>query len=1109
MADLALKIKMDSADASRQFHELSLSSETARKQLEKFADTFKHDQIDAFIDRQKLMSIAMSATGRDTDGLSQQINAYQREIERLIKSGLDPQDEAIQKLQSEYITLKEKQEAVNKSTEEAAEAAKKASAENARLADMTGKLLDAHDDHERTLIKLNERKKELKDQIKDLIKSGISPESDEVKKLESEYNKLTEEVKANEMAHKMQEKAVKAANAALIGIGASILAAGTLAVKAAADVEDQVASLVPMMGGSEEAATNLFKTIQKEAATTPFAINSITASVRTMMPAFQGSADEAVKAFRMLGDTAQGNSQKLESITNAYTKAMMKNKVSMQELNTINSAGVPIFNEMAASMGINVEKLMEMSKQGELTGEHLTGAFKRMTSEGGLFFNGMDSASDTFNMRILGIKENMTILAGTIGEKFLPMVKDVAGAVYNAVASFNDWIQEGDNFEKLVSALTIAVAGATAALITFTVAMKIIPIIQGVTKAIQAAGGAMELLKIKIHAVNAAIKANPIGLIAGGIAVGVAALTTGIGLLAANQKEAEKAGENFAKNLNDTSNEANNLLNEFEKLNKEKEVDLETSTKLIKLYPGLVDRIDTTTASVEDYRKAIAELNREQAINTAMDYFRDWQKAQTQIYNFSNSPNSDALKHLEVWENTARLAEKQINTILGAVDMMFHSESGNFINLPVTPQVTITNEREINDVITDFIGSVNNNARAETEKSLQQRLNDIQKSDTQELNERVNIIKSFLSQRANLENVAGDERIEFYEKQKELLLSNQNLSNAERLAAEQAVNDIILEINQSNLEQLQELEGEKTDKLKEEAKKRFELFQEKLNLSTQAELSSYDEKLKFAKDFFAERAKNQSDDYNLQIEYLQEYLENNLNMYEEYSDERIAIEKALTSVLEDIHEKRKEMERAEIEEKINHITNFLSGINDIFDAFIDKNQKTIRELEKNNRELKKENEQANASLIRDNEKTIANLQKKNEENAKYTRFLSAAEAGINSALAFTKALTASPPPFNIIAAAGVLASGIAQQVKIQNTKIPSFETGGRFIVPKTNSVDGALFRANQDEVVNITPRGMSGNENFNFNLIVDGQVFANLMNVKARAGELYNLVLAT
>lgn len=57
------------------------------------------------------------------------------------------------------------------------------------------------------------------------------------------------------------------------------------------------------------------------------------------------------------------------------------------------------------------------------------------------------------------------------------------------------------------------------------------------------------------------------------------------------------------------------------------------------------------------------------------------------------------------------------------------------------------------------------------------------------------------------------------------------------------------------------------------------------------------------------------------------------------------------------------------------------------------------------------------------------------------------EATINTYTAFTKALTAAPPPFNYVLAAGTLAAGMAKVIAISSMSIPAAAMGGAFKVP--------------------------------------------------------------
>ena len=681
MADLSLRIKADFEEASRQFKELAEASENTREKIAKFTEKFKVESVDKFIERQDLAAVAMKATGRDTDGAKAQLAAYQREIERLIKSGLDPQDAALQKLQGEY-------------------------------------------------------------------------------------SRLTKEVEANEAAHKMQEKAVKAAQGALLGISAAIAAGAGIAIKAAAANEDMIAAFTPLMNGDVNKATALFKAIQKEAATTPFEIDKIAASVKALMPAFGGSAKEATAAFRMLGDTAGGNAQKLESITNAYTKAMLKGKVSMQEINTIANAGVPIYSELAKSMGVTEAKMMEMSKKGQITSDDLTKAFQNMTSEGGIFFKGMETSSDTFNMRLLGIKENVGILAGTIGEKLLPAAKDVAGKVLDAVQSFTAWIQEGDNLKKMADGLMYALAGVTAGLVAFLVVTK--------------GAAAIHAVATAFRVLTAAMAANPFGAIAVVVTAvlipaliylyknwdmvqtylqqGIARLEFAFKWLGSQIKEKLIIAFNSIKIAGATFIDFihGNIIRGVGKL-------LEVMGKL----PFVGEMFNAASAQVMRLGNAIHDVAEQTRQNSreAIQAAKDEQDAiEAELKAKLNATNAAAI---------ARRAELQQKKEAVEEELQAETEAGQ-------QRVAIMEGAE----------------KKKTEAALQmlrERLNAVALTEKQALNEQADAVAQFLRQRADLESVDGEERIAFIKNLRDQLLADEKNFAENRAAIEKAANEAIAE----------------------------------------------------------------------------------------------------------------------------------------------------------------------------------------------------------------------------------------------------------------------------------------------------------------------------
>ena len=119
MADLALRIKSDFEQAEKDFASLAASSDYAKSKIEKFTEKFKTDSIDRFTDRNKLAAAAATATGGKMAGMQKEAAGLKREMERLIKSGLSPQDPALRKLQADYTTLSKDIEANTKTTKKA------------------------------------------------------------------------------------------------------------------------------------------------------------------------------------------------------------------------------------------------------------------------------------------------------------------------------------------------------------------------------------------------------------------------------------------------------------------------------------------------------------------------------------------------------------------------------------------------------------------------------------------------------------------------------------------------------------------------------------------------------------------------------------------------------------------------------------------------------------------------------------------------------------------------------------------------------------------------------------------------------------------------------
>lgn len=205
--------------------------------------------------------------------------------------------------------------------------------------------------------------------------------------------------------------------------------------------ENAEAAFTPMMGGAD-GARKMIERLKQEAASTPFEFENLANTAQQLLPIMNKDIDLTVKRMRMMGDMAGGNAEKMQRITGGYMKAMLKGKVDMESLNIITEAGIPIMQELAKVMGMETgKKFSKAISKGKVSVDDLTKAMENMTGKGGMFYKGMDLASQTLDGRLSTLRDNVKNAAADLGEAFAPAMKDVVELLIAGVPKVESWIK--------------------------------------------------------------------------------------------------------------------------------------------------------------------------------------------------------------------------------------------------------------------------------------------------------------------------------------------------------------------------------------------------------------------------------------------------------------------------------------------------------------------------------------------------------------------------------------------------------------------------------------------------------------------------------------------
>jgi tape measure domain-containing protein len=310
----------------------------------------------------------------------------------------------------------------------------------------------------------------------------------------------------------------------LVVAGSAAMAARAI-IAPAIDIETARTQFAILLGDAQK-ASGFVQQLLDFSARTPLQFGDIQATANALLAAGV-AANSVVPLMQQLGDVAQGDAGKLQSVTHAYV--MMKNsgKVTLEQLNVLMNAGIPIVDELGTAMGKTSSQIMAMVSRGQLGFGDLRTAMDAMTGPGGRYQGMMERMSATTAGRLSTMADNWKMARAEIGEQVLPALgkaiddisrgiqelsdsgqlqewgKDAAAAVtavWNAVQGLADFISRNKDTIVMTAglyagvtawrALVDAVKAAETALVAYGVVAARVPVAQAAANAASLAASA-------------------------------------------------------------------------------------------------------------------------------------------------------------------------------------------------------------------------------------------------------------------------------------------------------------------------------------------------------------------------------------------------------------------------------------------------------------------------------------------------------------------------------------------------------------------------------------------------------------------------------------------
>jgi DNA repair exonuclease SbcCD ATPase subunit len=383
---------------------------------------------------------------------------------------------------------------------------------------------------------------------------------------------------------------------------------------------------------SEEKADALMKQMIRTAAITPFGVEDVTEGAKQLL-AFNVAAEDVNKTLIGLGDVAAGMGLNLKDLVMLYGTTIAKGKMDTMDLYQFLNRGIPIADEIAKVMGLDVtnaiKEVQKQIKAGKVTSDIFIQAMQSMTAEGSKFGGLMEAQSKTITGQISNIED-------AIEQMFNDLGKSQEGVINTGLGVVSTLVENWETVGKVLMTV-VAAYGAYKAAVISMIAISKAQVAWESAKAFLSLAKSITTAKDAMALFNLVSSSNVLGLVLGAVAAGV----TMFNLFGNSAEDAATKTSKFTESANEASSKVESLISILKTAKEGSKVYKDTIKELSNIYDNygiaidkikedesnLVDvkqqEIDKSKELVEQIKLEATERNRANAISKANEEYNN------------------------------------------------------------------------------------------------------------------------------------------------------------------------------------------------------------------------------------------------------------------------------------------------------------------------------------------------------------------------------------------------------------------------------------------------------------------------------------------------------
>lgn len=204
-------------------------------------------------------------------------------------------------------------------------------------------------------------------------------------------------------------------------------------------------------------ADQIFQKTVELAIKSPFQIKELV-SYTKQLAAYRIEGDELYDTTKRLADVSAGLGVDMQRLILAYGQVKAAAYLRGSEVRQFTEAGVNMYGELQSYFkevkgeAYTTAEIVDMISKRQVSFEDVEQVFKRLTSEGGLFFNMQEVQAETLKGKIANLQDSMDVMLNSIGKSHEGMLK---GFVDSAKWIIDNWEIIANVMKSLVPVLIL------------------------------------------------------------------------------------------------------------------------------------------------------------------------------------------------------------------------------------------------------------------------------------------------------------------------------------------------------------------------------------------------------------------------------------------------------------------------------------------------------------------------------------------------------------------------------------------------------------------------------------------------------------------------------